>query len=167
MRQIAQKQREEAERVAAEARSAARDAGDAVRRLVTGGAAEAEKLLSKEAETGGRNAGTGGTRRDRRRRQREDGGRGGEWEDGGGGRDGVGRARVRRRVRLRADAPARAEPLGQDPARRPRRDARDARRRGPPLMADGGATPGPGQLAEMMTRTRASSPRCTKGAPRR
>ena len=156
MRQIAQKQREEAERVAAEARSAARDAKeDAVRRLVTGGAAEAEKLLSKEAETGGKKRrnrwDAKGPEEEAKRLKTEAGG--GEWEDGGGGARSEWDAPASAGASASAPTPRRARSRWDETPLHVAPDATPAMLAGgaTPLMADGGATPGPGQLAGMMT----------------
>ena len=138
MRQIAQKQREEAERVAAEARSAARDAKeDAVRRLVTGGAAEAEKLLSKEAETGGKKRrnrwDAKGPEEEAKRLKTEAGG--GEWEDGGGGARSEWDAPASAGASASAPTPRRARsrwdetPCTSPPKRRPRCSPAGRRRR--------------------------------------
>jgi splicing factor 3B subunit 1 len=156
MRQIAQKQREEAERVAAEARSAARDAKeDAVRRLVSGGAAEAEKLLSKEAETGGKKRrnrwDAKGPEEEAKRLKTEAGG--GEWEDGGGGARSEWDAPASAGASASAPTPRRARSRWDETPLHVAPDATPAMLAGgaTPLMTDGGATPGPGQLAGMMT----------------
>ena len=178
MRQIAQKQREEAEKAAADARLAAKEAKDAaVRRLVTGEApAEGERKRRNRWDAGAEDEGA-------KRAKTEEATPSGEWEDqptaaaAGAGASGSGR-------RNRWDAtPADVGALaGATPRRaRSRWDATPAdvgalagatpviaAGAATPLVMDGGATPGPGQLAGMMTpdvHSLAAAQAAAQGAP--
>ena len=180
MRQIAQKQREEAEKAAADARLAAKEAKDAaVRRLVTGEApAEGERKRRNRWDAVAEDEGA-------KRAKMEEATPSGEWEDqptaaaaaSGSGASGSGR-------RNRWDAtPADVGALsGATPRRaRSRWDATPAdvgalagatpviaAGAATPLVMDGGATPGPGQLAGMMTpdvHSRAAAQAAAQGAP--
>ena len=180
MRQIAQKQREEAEKAAADARLAAKEAKDAaVRRLVTGEApAEGERKRRNRWDAVAEDEGA-------KRAKMEEATPSGEWEDqptaaaaaAGSGASGSGR-------RNRWDAtPADVGALsGATPRRaRSRWDATPAdvgalagatpviaAGAATPLVMDGGATPGPGQLAGMMTpdvHSLAAAQAAAQGAP--
>ena len=180
MRQIAQKQREEAEKAAADARLAAKEAKDAaVRRLVTGEApAEGERKRRNRWDAVAEDEGA-------KRAKMEEATPSGEWEDqptaaaaaSGSGASGSGR-------RNRWDAtPADVGALsGATPRRaRSRWDATPAdvgalagatpviaAGAATPLVMDGGATPGPGQLAGMMTpdvHSLAAAQAAAQGAP--
>ena len=180
MRQIAQKQREEAEKAAADARLAAKEAKDAaVRRLVTGEApAEGERKRRNRWDAVAEDEGA-------KRAKMEEATPSGEWEDqptaaaaaAGSGVSGSGR-------RNRWDAtPADVGALsGATPRRaRSRWDATPAdvgalagatpviaAGAATPLVMDGGATPGPGQLAGMMTpdvHSLAAAQAAAQGAP--
>ena len=178
MRQIAQKQREEAEKAAADARLAAKEAKDAaVRRLVTGEApAEGERKRRNRWDAGAEDEGA-------KRAKTEEATPSGEWEDqptaaaAAAGASGSGR-------RNRWDAtPADVGALaGATPRRaRSRWDATPAdvgalagatpviaAGAATPLVMDGGATPGPGQLAGMMTpdvHSLAAAQAAAQGAP--
>ena len=180
MRQIAQKQREEAEKAATDARLAAKEAKDAaVRRLVTGEApAEGERKRRNRWDAVAEDEGA-------KRAKMEEATPSGEWEDqptaaaaaAGSGASGSGR-------RNRWDAtPADVGALsGATPRRaRSRWDATPAdvgalagatpviaAGAATPLVMDGGATPGPGQLAGMMTpdvHSLAAAQAAAQGAP--
>ena len=134
MRQIAQKQREEAEKAAADARLAAKEAKDAaVRRLVTGEApAEGERKRRNRWDAVAEDEGA-------KRAKMEEATPSGEWEDQPTAAAAAGRGRVwirptqpmgchsgGRGCALGCDAEARAEPMGRDPRGRGRARGRDS-----------------------------------------